>query len=678
MNTRFKFFLINYLSRSRFSRNSGFALPMAIMVGLCIIVVGMAVVIQAQGNQSKVVSQKAKAVSDAAAETGFTRVLNFVRNNPATAAYQMEDWSQATMMTAAVTQTTVPTSGSVDTINTTNFCSLPSPTPTPSGSSSNNTVSAIETQVSSMTDLSGQELNTSDTGVMSPRFRLREYVYNSTTGTAQIRVEGFAGSVSDPKAKTNLVATIPVAKTQETVTVTSGVLLPADFPSLWIKETSGTDLDNVYSDVLGPCGTKPTAGIVSGTNTLDTGRRYIQSPQEMPTPPSTPTANIVDLGTNLPNGETLLPRQSDITTPTNLVGGRYQYKVNQIDWSTGPAKKLTFRPGYKVSLFVAGNINPKNHTIRLDCGSTSGCNASDAMIVGSPTNTTGQLDMQGNPEMCNLFIWAPTYTGYLGGGGGGGVDCEAPPDASGGSSSNRGIYWLKNWSSNSNGASHVAFSDQNPNLWPTITGVVNALATNDIPATSSTTATYTKIALGQPTAWGMKDSTYVVTLPSVSPSTAPTSAPATPTPVPATPTPVPATPTPVPATPTPVPATPTPVPATPTPVPATPTPVPATPTPVPATPTPTPACSMTASAVSSTKKNTTASITVTYTNAQNSIITASSSNSNATIQNPSSKTVNGNGTVSFSFTYINSSSKTGTISFSGCGSASTSFTTTNN
>ena len=55
MNTRLKLFLINYLNQRRVSRDSGFALPLAVMIGLCIIVVGLSVVMQAQGNQSKVI-----------------------------------------------------------------------------------------------------------------------------------------------------------------------------------------------------------------------------------------------------------------------------------------------------------------------------------------------------------------------------------------------------------------------------------------------------------------------------------------------------------------------------------------------------------------------------------------------------------------------------------------------
>jgi len=81
MNTRLKFFLINYLNQRRVDRNSGFALPMAIMVGACIIIVGLAVVIQAQGNKSKVTSQVTSVQAMAIAEAGATQVTNFLNNN---------------------------------------------------------------------------------------------------------------------------------------------------------------------------------------------------------------------------------------------------------------------------------------------------------------------------------------------------------------------------------------------------------------------------------------------------------------------------------------------------------------------------------------------------------------------------------------------------------------------
>jgi hypothetical protein len=95
MNTRFKFLLINYLSRYKLARNSGFALPMAIMVGACIVIVGMAVVIQAQSNQSKVVSQVAKAQSMNAAETGLERMKAIFAdpNTRMMALYSRGEWS---------------------------------------------------------------------------------------------------------------------------------------------------------------------------------------------------------------------------------------------------------------------------------------------------------------------------------------------------------------------------------------------------------------------------------------------------------------------------------------------------------------------------------------------------------------------------------------------------------
>jgi hypothetical protein len=97
------------------------------MIGLCIIVVGLSVVMQAQGNQSKVISQKAKASSMAATETGLTRIQSMMNDVRFIALYPMSDWTSA--MTLSNDKTTVTlTSGSslatkVNTIAASTACS---------------------------------------------------------------------------------------------------------------------------------------------------------------------------------------------------------------------------------------------------------------------------------------------------------------------------------------------------------------------------------------------------------------------------------------------------------------------------------------------------------------------------------------------------------------------------
>ncbi|MEB3191515.1 MAG: hypothetical protein VKL42_14330 [Snowella sp.] len=78
MNTRFKFALIRHLNSDR---HQGFALPMAMMVGLVILVVGATLIIRAQSDQSKVVAQTTTSKAAAIAEAGAAQYINFLNNN---------------------------------------------------------------------------------------------------------------------------------------------------------------------------------------------------------------------------------------------------------------------------------------------------------------------------------------------------------------------------------------------------------------------------------------------------------------------------------------------------------------------------------------------------------------------------------------------------------------------
>ena len=412
-----------------------------------------------------------------------------------------------------------------------------------------------------MTASGGQSLNTSDTSSTSPRYQLKEYLYDSATKTAQINILGQAGA-DDATAgsKTSIVATIPVTDTPDTVM--GGNSLPSAFPALWVNGNGGatSNLNSVYTDVLGPC--TSVSSVISTTvtnNTFNTNKenktfRYIQSPETMPVSPTPPTSSISDLGSNVADG-TSLPLDSDISasTKTNYVDGRYRYKVSKIQFN-GNGVKLSFKAGYKVSLYVTGTIDPGTADIAHNCGTTTGCNATDAMIIGSSTSTTPTIPLQGNASICNVFVWASTYAVTLNGGGGGSTKCATPTNSNGRvDANNTGIYWVKSFQgTSSSNANQNAISDQDSTLWPTTIGLVNGLGAS-IPLTS--TATYTKITLGQPTSWAQKEASYLIA--SASPTATPTPVPtATPTTTPtATPTPVPtATPTPVPtATPTPTP-----------------------------------------------------------------------------------------------------------------------------
>ena len=64
------------------NKEKGFALPLAVLIGLILMVTGMTMIMRAQGDQSKVIAQKARADSLTSSEAGVARVqdlLNSVR-----------------------------------------------------------------------------------------------------------------------------------------------------------------------------------------------------------------------------------------------------------------------------------------------------------------------------------------------------------------------------------------------------------------------------------------------------------------------------------------------------------------------------------------------------------------------------------------------------------------------
>jgi hypothetical protein len=81
MNARLKLFFLANLSRQKIGSDRGFALPMALMVGMVILVVGATMIIRAQGDQSKIIAQTTSNKAMAIAEAGATRYVEFLNNN---------------------------------------------------------------------------------------------------------------------------------------------------------------------------------------------------------------------------------------------------------------------------------------------------------------------------------------------------------------------------------------------------------------------------------------------------------------------------------------------------------------------------------------------------------------------------------------------------------------------
>ncbi|MEB3120853.1 MAG: hypothetical protein VKL41_06480 [Snowella sp.] len=512
MSTRFKFFLINCLSRYRFSRDSGFALPMAIMVGGCIMIVGLAVVIQAQGNQSKVVSQKANAVANAAAESGLTNVQNFLNNNSFLAKYNMSDWKNAVALydndnTTTATDATKAADMMTQVVSDAKQLSC---TYAPQ---SNETVRA--NLITAMGSMTGSTPQTFANDPNSSSYTLRNYSFSG--GNAQVILAATTGSGgSGSSANAYLKAKFPVM---------SGPLAAptSNFPGLWVKEylragqndnNPGTLDANVAYDCGINAGTLATSAgngssagytnYVSANNAsggkairvaLAPGNTIEKSTVPMPNPPTSAPSGVTPVNIGAVTGSLTLPRTTANASPNNVndttssanyssSSGTYYYTISSI---SGNGVNLQFTRGAKVVVFLTGNITIGGKSqITHNCLSTANslaCDATDVQIIGAMKNgsaiNNATFATTGNSAVCSIFFWAPTYTVDMSGGGNAG-DCPAMNGTN--YANQNGIYWVRAWIGGGQG-SHQALNQTGSN-WNILRAAVTIPVKNQLGSTT--------------------------------------------------------------------------------------------------------------------------------------------------------------------------------------------------
>jgi hypothetical protein len=333
MNTRFKFLLINYLGRYKLARNSGFALPMAIMVGACIIIVGLAVVIQAQGNQSKVVSQKAKATSMAATETGLTRIQSMMNDVKFIALYPMSDWTSA--MTLSNDKTTVTlTSGSslatkVNTIAASTACSN-------TGSDVTTKENEIKAKLAQLLVATNSTMTNIDSNDSSKgKYKLVGYSYTgtagampSTTQTGGLIIQGENGEGGTGSAS-RIAVDIPISG------ASGGVGASDVVPGLWLKKGGVNDGTSYETTSLNTQdGSSKYAANVYFTDCASAlSNSYVSSVQSSLVAPGTIATKTSLAFPSLPYQPTSAVQT--ISTPTTLngsgqteVNGVFHYVIN--------------------------------------------------------------------------------------------------------------------------------------------------------------------------------------------------------------------------------------------------------------------------------------------------------------------------------------------------------------
>ena len=420
MNARLKLFFLANLSRQKIGSDRGFALPIALMVGMVILVVGATMIIRAQGDQSKIIAQATSNKAMAIAEAGATRYVDFLNNNRGLIPYDScavvntetgacaDDTASTTTTATWVTAnsavgklTGIGTGTSPQPVGGTTSCSSSAGgggTPPPSYQTvDSTTISNTWANAASSGNSSGWR-NLPNEQNPEGQYRLVSYKVDRTGNwadpnnppsnfSATLVVEGrvnVSGTGADAinTGKARVAFTIPV--TASTVTGGGGGGSGSGFPGLWAKDFAGFGgAAAVYADVW------DSSGCVSGASSA--------ASVPFANVPSTPLTLWRETGTKNPketvpgdkanNGNKDLYMQSSVlgkpivvnrgfpALPNNTVPGS---NINSCPLSSGQLPKDN-------NVDSAGNTYKENGTGTAPANATYlyNCNSSEVTTPGS-------------------------------------------------------------------------------------------------------------------------------------------------------------------------------------------------------------------------------------------------------------------------------------------------------
>ncbi len=327
---------------------AGFALPVAIGMGLIILLVGLTMLLRSQDSQVSAIAQKDTAKSLNAAETGVHEIRALMNQHRAIA-------NHPACESPRNTDGTCPDSGS-----SIESWALP-----------NNISKILSTcgvdRKGEIINLANREwTNVDDNDPSQGEYRLLSY---DEAGIATIQGRVNEGQPSESVSE--LQVSFPVS--------------PAPIANLWVSTGANTSQIDPNALILGPCAS---------------GSPIQSSPLDIPGIPS-PKEPLkeIDLDNTLP---TELPRQKDIDDDKATADGVYQYRIDTL------SSTLTVREGEKIELRVEGDITLEDPSDNITCNPSTNCSPLDVKIYGE--GSSGTITLGNDIKICNVFIHAPEYT----------------------------------------------------------------------------------------------------------------------------------------------------------------------------------------------------------------------------------------------------------------------------
>lgn len=480
------------------SSEQGFAIPIAVGIGLIMILIATMMIVRSQGEQLTASAQKATARSLGAAETGTTRVqsllnkyrilANITLTNIATTppssswkqaysgssvcgagggvtevnGYRLNQWislgsgeqfrvTNYTYISNSSPSGSVQVTGAIPASGSVPLIVLPN-TYLADGSSADGVIEGIQGSLSRSGAVYTFERLFSGTATTPST---RNFFPTTTPGFGILEVEGQRGT--GIKATSHLQVKIPVQ---------SGDISIIKVPGAFIG-TGGTGNNQIQGNVLlRDCGVDVGDVNITGTDP-NTGQPYTASHTnlalpKLPTRPNpfitTPSNHILGVinSTTLPilpgavntSGShymLTLPRTGD--TPTS---GVYEYSLTSMDLPNGSS--LVISPGKKVKLYLEGNIE-KGGDITHNCSTftSEDLNSNGLLDSGEDTNSNGVLDVC-KPTNFQIFGYGPLGSRICMNGNGYieafilAPKYTAGAAGTGGTGGIKGSVWINSWS----------------------------------------------------------------------------------------------------------------------------------------------------------------------------------------------------------------------------------------
>jgi hypothetical protein len=399
------------------NREKGFALPLVLLIGVILMVTGITMMMRVQGDQSKVIAQKARADSLTSSEVGVARVQDLLNSARVMAKVDSncESGEDCWQTAQVVPNPSTDLRKHLKKLYTAASCSNPDDAAT------------LSAKIDELRDLSGGQWSALGN---NRYYRVVNYVYLDDTektpppdglGWGVLTLEGLSrkSAATDPTnididrdsddnaaSRNRVVVTIPIFPSRPLAFTRTTV------PALWVSEgamVSGEDSADFQGDVV--------------NLECDINGNDIKQPTPALNPPY--KAQFIDNTIvpfpNLPerpNPEDLRDEQQDVILDSSDIfprpddeprDGVHEYIVDNINLDDG--EKITITPGERVVFYVKGNING---AIEHDCSSVTEptvCKPGNLQIYAD--NGLGSAA----PEIClkgdqrlEAFIFAPDYS----------------------------------------------------------------------------------------------------------------------------------------------------------------------------------------------------------------------------------------------------------------------------